>query len=319
MALPKSVTIITAPYHTGVKNHRVGRGPEAFLKAGMVQGIKDNIPENVAVHVEEIEPVHEVPLEVEGDIGRSFHVLRNISEAVRRAVDRQSWPLVVSGNCMGTVGVYSGLNRPEKAIGQGLREVIWFDAHADLECPDTTQSGYLDGMGGRMLLGQGFTNLLSTIPGFASMTGSQLLGVGFRDYSKFEKVFIEEQGIRTVWGGKRVDCQEYAKALEFALANETAVPISGTVLHLDVDVLDTSLGKANEFAIEGGLGAKDLGECFEVIGRTRQVEALHVASLNPECEGSDNIARVGISAIVRLVQMVVGSRTQRDSSYEDSV
>src|ERR1700754_1026362 len=100
MAPDSSITLIISPYHVGEKDHRVGRGPKAFLNAGIVERITEALP-NVKVEVVEIEDVRLVITEIEGDIGRSFAVLRHVSKAVRKAREKGSWPLVLSGDCMG--------------------------------------------------------------------------------------------------------------------------------------------------------------------------------------------------------------------------
>jgi len=307
----KSITVIISPYHVGLRNIRVGRGPHALLDAGLIENIKQTLPKGFALNVEEIRSVQTVLTDIEGDIGRSFAVLRYISEAVQKAVQEESWPLVLSGNCMDVVAVNAGLNLvTEEGLKKGqvgenkTREVIWFDAHADLETPDTTRSGYLDGMGGSMLLGEGFGNLLGTVPGYAAIEGRQLLGVGFRDFSEFEERKIREKGVRTVFGKKPLDRGHYLADLASALEDKSAIGLVDSILHLDVDVLDTSVGRANDFAVEGGLGEQDLIDCMDLIEEKREVKAMHVASLNPEYERWENIARVSIRAIIHIVQNV---------------
>ena len=190
---------------------------------------------------------------------------------------------------MGVVGVNAGLNAEELSPGSdekvSTRKVLWFDAHADLETPDTTESGYLDGMGGSMLLGEDFGYSLSTMPGYRPIEGRRLVAVGFRSRSEFEEEKIVSQGARLVRGGKPVDgdpLRRFMKDLDIMLVEGEEWE---AVLHMDVDVLDTSIGRANDFAVEGGLGAKELLECMDLIGNRRRVKAMHVASLNPECEG----------------------------------
>ena len=309
MTSHNSITIIISPYHVGEKDHRVGRGPKAFLEAGIVTRITDAVP-NVKINVVEIEEVKQVNTELEGDIGRSFAVLRNVSEAVRKATEAGSWSLVLSGNCMGVVGVNAGLNAEEPTRREieeaAMREVIWFDAHADLETPDTTESGYLDGMGGSMLLGEGFGYLLNTVPGHRLIRGKQLVAVGFRSMSEFEEEKILSQGVRLVRGGKPLDIdplRRYVKDLDLLLMEGDE---REAVLHMDVDVLDTSIGRANDFAVEGGLAARDLLECMDLVGNRRRVKAMHVASLNPGCEGWENIVQVAVETIVLVVKKVMG-------------
>lgn len=313
----KSITIIVSPYHVGLKNVRMGRGPHALLDAGLIETTKQILPKEFALNVDEIGPIHTVPTEIEGDIGRSFAVLRCISGAVQKAVQGDSWPLVLSGNCMDVVAINAGLNLvTESGSKRGqvsekkMREVIWFDAHADLETPDTTKSGYLDGMGGSMLLGEGFGHLLGKIPGYAAVQGRQLLGVGFRDYSGFEERKMREKEVRAVLGNKPLDQGHYLAELASALEDDNAIGFADPILHLDVDVLDISVGKANEFAVEGGLGERDLIDCIDLIGGKREVKAMHVSSFNPEYERWENIARVVIRAIVHVIQHVSGHESR---------
>ena len=317
MGPPKSVTVILAPYHVGIKDHRVGRGPAAILDAGLIARIERALPSGIPVKVAEIQAVQETPTEVEGDIGRSFGVLRNVSDAVRRARNEGSWPLVLSGNCMNVVGVNAGLNDAEEDNASGAdgsgegdhgqgRQVIWFDAHADLEGPETTESGYLDGMGGRMLLGEGFGRLLGGIAGYRKIEGKQLIGVGFRDYSSSEKDKIAREGVRVVWGRKGLDKGEYRAALEEVL-KETSEERRDAVLHVDVDSLDPRVGRANEFAVSGGLGERDLVECVDVVMERRTVRAMHVASLNPEFDGWERCVEVVAKAVERVVARELGS------------
>lgn len=313
MGVCRSVSIIVSPYHAGLKDHRVGRGPHAILDAGLVEKIKERLPEDVDLKVMEIDRVKWVPKEIEGDIGRSFAVLRLIAEAVRKAREGQSWPLVLSGNCMDIVGVSAGLNQvtkqanPERGVGENASnaesEVIWFDAHADLETTETTGSGYLDGMAASMLIGEGFGNLLSRIPGYRRLDEKQLVGVGFRDVSPAEMRKIQDKGIRVIWGSKQLGRREYTNELERLLTQPEGVAQGRkeTVLHLDVDALDPSVGRANEFAVEGDLGERDLIECMDVIGQRRRLKAMHVASLNPEFEGWENVVDVTVKAIVKII------------------
>lgn len=293
----ESITIIKSPYHVGIKNHRVGQGPQALLDAGLSEQIRACT--NLPIEIVEIDDVVEELTEIEGDIGRSFAVLRNVSKAVRQAVENHSWPLVLSGNCMGVVGVHAG-------CGDSGRELFWFDAHADLETPETTTSGYLDGQGACMLLGKGFGALLTSLQGWTKIDGRQLIGVAWRAVSDSEEQGISQNGIRVVRGGKLINNGEYVTELNEILSEST--DFKNAILHVDVDSLDVSVGIANEFSVGGGLGKNDLIDCVGLIGRRRNIKAMHVASFHPEYEEKEEVAKATIAAVVEVVKTVV-SRT----------
>ena len=122
MSTYKSVTVITSPYHVGLKDQRVGKGPQALLAGGLVDEMKSALPRDKVIEVVEIEPVDEVPTKIEGDIGRSVAVLRHISNAVRKAEEKNSFPLALVGNCMSVVGVNAGLNPVQEHQNQRWQE-----------------------------------------------------------------------------------------------------------------------------------------------------------------------------------------------------
>jgi arginase len=69
------------------------------------------------------------------------------------------------------------------------------------------------------------------------------------------------------------------------------------IIHLDLDVLDTSVGKVNEFSAPGGLSKQDLIECLQVIADKVIPRALTVAYFDPTQCDEETIAKVAIHAI----------------------
>ena len=109
-----SITVIFSPYHVGIRDHRVGDGPNRIRAMGVFEELKKL---DMKVHILELPPVDGF----EGEIGRSFEILRRTSEAVTDVCAKQSFSLVLSGNCMASAGV---------ACGLGLKDLGWiyFDA-----------------------------------------------------------------------------------------------------------------------------------------------------------------------------------------------
>jgi arginase len=128
-----SITIIFSPYHVGLRDHRVGDGPNRIRALGLIPKLQNL---GVTVHMDEIPPVDDF----EGEIGRSFEVLRRTSLAVSKARASNSFPFILSGNCMASVGA---------ACGLGIKDLnfIYFDAHDDMDTPSTNENGYFDAMG----------------------------------------------------------------------------------------------------------------------------------------------------------------------------
>ena len=92
---------------------------------------------------------------------------------MRETVEEGRFPLVLAVNCFTSLGTVAGLGRD---VG-----VVWFDAHGDFNTPDTTTSGFLDGMGLAMLLGDGWRELRQTVEGLRPVPAEHALLVGARD------------------------------------------------------------------------------------------------------------------------------------------
>lgn len=281
-----SVRLIIAPFHAGIFSHRVGAGPGHLLSSGLIRRLQSL---NIQIDTEEIALVYDF----EGDIGRSFEVIRRIARAVRQAVEQCAFPVILAGNCNASVGVAGGLQKADLGF-------VWFDAHSDLDTPDETVSGYLDGMGVSMLAGMSWKAFLETIPGFQPINLERVVYCGVRDLSDAQRSRLQGSPARAVYGKQDVTV-DFTKGLDKELK---AADLRSTVIHLDVDCLDTALGKANEYAAPGGLSSDDLSRCLELLLNTVTPVAMTVASYNPKLGDGITIAEAAIDAICKVVASI---------------
>ncbi len=154
-----SARVLLVPYDSGRFNERMGRGPRHLLESA-IRPLLDRLGHRFSV--EEItlnEPFT-------AEIRAAFRLCAIVSERVRACLAEGSFPIVLSGNCITAVGTISGCDEAN---------VLWFDAHGEATTPDTTTSGFLDGMGISVLTGQCWKTLASSIPGFEPMPGDAFL------------------------------------------------------------------------------------------------------------------------------------------------
>jgi arginase len=278
-----AVRIVTAPYHAGAFNHRVGAGPARLLDDGMEAALRR---EGHDVSLEIVPSVDDF----EGEIGRTFEVKRRIARAVAEARAGGAFPLVLAGNCNVEVGVWSGMAAPDAGL-------VWFDAHPDFDTPDEHCSGYLDVMGVATLAGQCWRGLAATIPGFRPFDPERLIYCGIRDFGPGQLEKVRAFGIPAVIGSKD-SVTDYAAGLDALL--ET-VPFSEALYHLDVDCLDPSVGIANEYAAPGGLGEAELQACLASACAAVRPISMTIASFNPFLRGAERISAAAIGAAIQVV------------------
>lgn len=282
-----SITIIFSPYHVGLRDHRVGDGPNRISQLGLISQL-ENL--EVKVHFHEIPHVDDF----EGEIGRSFEILRRTSVAVFQAQSNNSFPLVLSGNCMASVGI---------ACGLGIKDLgfIYFDAHDDMDTPSTNTNGYFDAMGLSMLAGKSWHALTKTIPGYSPMKYDKMVYCGLRDVSDEQRRTVLDAGAEVIWGDpeKRVD---FAVELTRYLERKDFSP---ALVHLDLDVLDQSMGKVNGYESPGGLHEDDILKCMSLVPKKATPVSLTVCSFNPNLGDGDQIADIGVRAVVAFVKSLL--------------
>jgi len=287
-----SINLILVSYHVGIQNHRVGAGPGRILDNNLIARLESL---HKTVTITTIGPVDDF----EGEIGRSFELIRRVSTAVSGSVENGQFPIVLAGNCNTTVGVAAGLTATTDEL-----EVVWFDAHSDLANTDETTSGYFDGMGVSMLNGESWKALTSTVPGHRAMGLDKITFCGVRNLSESQFQKLCQSKARVIYGNCNEDTEHinFAACLEEALSEGVSKAKLECLVHVDLDCLDISIGKINEYAAPGGLDENDLLRCLDVVAARRRPVALTIASFNPHLGGGDVIAEIAVKAILGLVK-----------------
>lgn len=159
-------------------------------------------------------------------------IVRETADPVAALRSRGRLPLVLGGDCTITLGVLAGLARSSN-IG-----VIYFDGDADLNTPDHTDSGVLDGMGMTHLLGGGHAELARIGPRYPLIGDQQVELFGFYpaelDTGQWGQVAARRLSA-TPATAVRADPGGSADAAIARLGQHT----DALLVHLDVDVLDT--------------------------------------------------------------------------------
>jgi arginase len=258
------VQCILVPYDSGLLDTRMGKGP-----AKLLEGL-DWLRERGTLEVERLEMAATFPTE----IGGTFTLARLLAERVSYAVANGRFPLVLTGNCFSAVGILSGLFPARTSV-------VWLDCHGDFNTPETTQSGFLDGMGLATVLGSCWTKISATVPGFRTVPGRQVLHLGGRDFDVGERARMEQAGIG-VFGAEAF--RDGAIPDLAPVLQTLAQSPEGIYVHIDLDVLDPSEAPTNMFQKPGGLSALQLENVLGIIGSHMPVRAATFSAYDPSCD-----------------------------------
>lgn len=279
-----AIALIALPYDSGRSDLRMGRGPGAILSGGIVEELRSR---NFEVEVRSLR-INET-FQTEGSA--LVELQRQAVPAIREALARGAQPILLSGNC-GPAALSASA-----ALGAKTTGVIWFDAHGDFNTPETSSSGFLDGMGLSILTGDCWQKLAASLENFAPIPAEQIIQIGVRDLDAGEALRLEQSAIT------RIGSQELAR-LPAAL-RQLSGRVAQVYVHVDVDVLDVSEGRANTYACGAGLSLADLERALELIAEIVPIAAGSITSYDPAADRDGRIGR----AIARIVErLTIGRR-----------
>ena len=277
-----NVQLLLVPYDTACRGWRCGAGPEHLVNAGLVAHLESN-----GHVVAELQVIEDDQAQPPAEIRTAFELARRLAVAVRAARAAGRFPLVLAGNCNSAIGTLAGLAPARRAI-------FWFDAHGDLNTPDTTASGFLDGTGLAAALGLGWRALVASVPGFQPVGPELTWLLGVRDLDPAETDLIDSSPITLV------PVDRVTTRLPQILAS---APLDQTLgyLHLDLDVLDPRVGQANSLPVPGGLTVEQLTQAIAAIRARTPLGAAAVTCYAPEYDSERGVCRAAFAAIDAMI------------------
>lgn len=235
-----------------------------------------------------VDPKPELPAEV----ATSFAVMRGIGDEVRNALAANAFPLVLAGNCNTSVGTVSGLG--PRRIG-----VVWFDVHADLHTPESSRTGFVDGMGLAILTGHCWRPLAESISGYVPVPEENVILAGARDFDAIEWDRLSKSKIAFL-SDRDINDDDVKRKLGDAM-DRLATRVDGIYLHVDLDVHDARIAPANQFQPPGGVTPEQLRGVIEFIVGRIPVAAAYVGSYDPDVDPDGITLRSGPALMETIV------------------
>lgn len=274
------IRLLLVPYDSGQRNVRMGAGPGHLRAAGLAEHLTAQGHE---VDAQVIEPVS---MKWRAEVQTSFELMRTVAEQVRAARAASRFPLILSGNCLSAVGVIA-------ALGAGTG-VMWIDAHGDFNTPQTTTSGFLDGMTLATATGRCWAELARSIEGFAPVPDQAVVMFGTRDLDPGEGPALARTEIVRL--GVNATRDEIEPVLQ-----SIAKTIDKFYIHLDMDALDPSEGQANGYAARNGFSNEQLQELLATIASRLPIEALTIASYDPAYDTDGRVCAIALQSVATVL------------------
>lgn len=290
--MDQAVRIIGAPMDYGANRRGVDMGPSAIRYAGVAEKL-----ERVGLEVtdsgdlrmpraEERDPEANQPSRGNAKFLREIEdVNTRLARQVRETIEEGVFPLVLGGDHSIAIGSMNGSAR-DVDLG-----VVWFDAHADLNTPETSPSGNVHGMPLGAALGRGLFEDLDWAHA-PRIREESVAYVGLRSIDDRERELIQDSEI-TSFTMSDIDNRGIATVVEEALEVATT-GTDGIHVSLDLDWLDPKTAPGVGTPVRGGVTYREAHSALETVSARHAedgvVRSMDIVEVNPILDEANETA-----------------------------
>jgi arginase len=221
---------------------------------------------------------------------RRLTAVRDVCEEVavraEAMISEDLFPIFLGGDHSISIGTVSGVARSFGRTG-----VIWLDAHADFNIPETSPSGNIHGMPLSVLTGRGYPELVSIGGEGASVRTEDVVILGLRSVDAKERGLLLEAGVR-VYTMKEIDAYGIASVVRRALRDLSH--LDRIHLSVDLDVVDPVVAPGVGTPVRGGLTYREAHLVMELINEAGIVTSLDVVEINPILDDRNGTAELAV-------------------------
>ncbi len=271
-------------------------GPSALRAAGLgaaLQGLGHAVEDGGNISVKNPEEQHF------GDkrakyLSEIAGICHDVAERITRTLEEDFFPVSLGGDHSMAVGTVAGISKFHQHRGQSVG-LIWIDAHADMNTPETSPSGNVHGMPFAALLGFGPQALTGILGDAAKISSQRAVLIGVRDMDSREKKTVKRSGIH-VFTMRDIDEQGMRAVMEksLSLASDGA---AGFIVSLDMDVMDPIEAPGVGTPVQGGLTFREAHLAMEMIADSGRMLSLELVEINPIIDIMNKTAILGVGLI----------------------
>lgn len=201
----------------------------------------------------------------------------HMSDIVSKIIKRDEFCLALISNCIGLMGVLGGVQK--SGTGQPLRVgLIYFDAHADINTPETTRSGLMGGMPVASATGMCFHRLRRQAGLIVPLPTRYVTYVGVREVDALEYEILDRSDVEYITVDDVKSMSPTIREQMDRLSSITDL----TYIHIDTDVLNPGEMPGHTTPEPNGFSRDQIAKCLEVMCSYPKVACLGIASMPTE-------------------------------------
>ncbi len=292
------VAIIGAPLDLGQGRRGVDMGPSAVRVAGLghrLAGLGYNVADIGNISVAQAESISDPGPDNAKFLVPIAESCEKLARLVAGSLNALHTPVVLGGDhsiAVGTVaGVAEFLRKTDKKAG-----LLWIDAHADMNTPESSLSGNVHGMPLACCVGLGPVELVKLLGFSPKIDAARVALVGIRDVDELERDMIKGAGIRA-FTMRDIDERGMRAVIEEAIAI-TSGDTAGFHLSLDLDFVDPEFAPGVGTSVRGGATYREAHLAMEMICDSGRMLSMEVVEVNPVIDEYNRTAELAVELIL---------------------
>ena len=287
----------------GAGRRGVDMGPSAVRVANLNERVA-----SLGYKVEDLGNIHVVQAESVEAGAPSARYLNEIAATctrlanmVKTAADQGEFPIVLGGDHSVAIGTVSGLSQRYRRQGKKIG-LVWIDAHADMNTPETSPSGNVHGMPLACCIGMGPRELTSIYDYAPKVDPGNVAVIGLRSVDADERKNVQRAGVHA-YTMRDIDERGLRAIMQEAMevANDGT---EGFHLSFDMDAVEPHEAPGVGTPVKGGMTYREAHLAMETICDCDRMLGLEVVEVNPVIDEANRTAVLA----VELVMSALGKR-----------
>ena len=294
----RAVAIIGAPLDLGAGRRGVDMGPSAVRVAGLgrrLGALGYDVTDLGNIHVTQPEAVEDTGSSHARFLPQIAAACESLGEMVLGALADGKTPVVLGGDHSIAVGTVAGVSRFFRESGKKIG-LLWMDAHADMNTPESSPSGNVHGMPLACCAGVG-PDALAKMFGFApKVDPANVALVGIRDVDLTERGVVRNTGVRA-FTMRDIDERGMRAVMDEAIAIASK-DTAGFHFSVDMDFVDPEYAPGVGTPVRGGATYREAHLAMEVVCDSGRMVSMEVVEVNPVIDEVNRTADLAVELIL---------------------
>ncbi|MFD1037727.1 arginase [Virgibacillus byunsanensis] len=291
-----NMSVIGVPMDLGQNRRGVDMGPSALRYAGVIetlQRLKYNVNDLGDIPISRPDNKESRQEDNLRNLHQVAEANQKLAEMAEQEIAKNRFPLILGGDHSIAIGSLAGIAKHYKNLG-----VIWYDAHGDLNCAETSPSGNIHGMPLAVSLGIGHEKLTNILDYQPKIKPENIVIVGARSLDPEERELIREKGIK-VFTMHEIDrmgmTNVMTETIDYLQENTDGVHLS-----LDLDGLDPEEAPGVGTPVLGGLSYRESHLAMEMLAESKIITSAEFVEVNPILDDKNKTATLAVGLVGSL-------------------